>query len=131
MVDIEEVKKIIEEVKDGNWGEVINLQTNPNRDDYHAELLKYVLHILDKEKILSTKVIKNETVYLVRLIRYFRGKPLNNGYYFRKEEDAKSFAEQYLKIIASFSPEEKELVAEKDEKIKIVGINLLLEENVA
>ncbi len=81
--------------------------------------------------IFSTDLIENEVVYLVELIRYFGKKPLNNGYCFIKEKDAKIFVEQYRETMASFySEEERDLVTEKDEKIKIIGINLLLEECV-
>lgn len=123
----EEIEEIVNKTIGGNWREIIELQTNPYRGYHHAEVLKNILRILTADvKIFSKDLIKGETVYLVSLIRYFGKKPLNNGYYFRKEEDAKNFVEQYREIMASNSFLERE----DREDIEIVGICSFLKKKV-
>lgn len=128
MVDIKEAEKIIKEIKSGNWKEFIMLQTNPYREYYHAEVLKYVLYVLSKKEnaIFSIDYIQNEMVYLVSLIRYFGKKPLNNGYYLRRKEDAENFVKQYREALTT----NHFLEREEKEKIEIVGISSLLKENI-
>jgi hypothetical protein len=120
-----EVKEIVNKAIERNWRKIIELQTNPYREYHHAEVLKNVLHILTANvNIFSKDLIAGETCYLVSLIRYFGKKSLNNGYYFRKEEDAENFVKQYREIMASNSFLERE----DGEEIEIVGIKLLSKE---
>lgn len=128
MTDIDkEVKEIVNKTIGGDWRGIIELQTNPYREYHHAEVLKNVLHILTANvKIFSKDLIKGETVYSVLLVRYFGKKSLNNGYYFRKGEDAANFVKQYGEIMASNSFLERE----DGEDIEIVGIYSLLKKKV-
>lgn len=122
---IKDANEIVKQIKNGDWKELIRLQTMENRDSYHGEVVNNVLFLLRDDKF-STTVLPEKSVYLVSLTRYFGIKDLNGGHYLREEKDGREFVKQYKEMMKNNS----ELQKEDGEKIRILEVKLILDEEV-
>lgn len=122
---MKDAKKIVEKIYEGNWRELIRIQTMKNRDCHHDEVVKNILFLLRNDKLTSETILER-SVYLVSLVRYFGIKDLNDGRYFREKKDCEEFVRQYNEMMKN----NPDLQREEGEKIRILEKKLILEEEV-
>ncbi len=125
--EISSAIEIVEEIFQGDWSELIKLQSMHNPSSFDNSVLNNVLLKLQIEKKLTEKPVTDKKVYLATLSRYFGTKVLNNGLYFTDIRDAKEFVKQYKEMMRNNS----ELQREDGEKIKILEIGLISDECAA